>query len=132
MNAEERARKEFDAIVAAAFDRLPEWIRAKVRNVAVMVEDFVDQETVFDMGLESAMDLLGLYRGVPQTERTVAAGFELPDTITLYRMPILDEADDSGKTVEDVVYETLWHEIAHHFGLGEEDVEKREDEEFGG
>jgi predicted Zn-dependent protease with MMP-like domain len=124
--------KQFERIVASAFDRLPQWILAKVQNVAVMVEDFVDQETVNDMGLESSMDLLGLYRGVPRTERTVAAGFELPDTITLYRMPILEEADDSGKSVDDVVYETLWHEIAHHFGLGEDDVERREDEEFGG
>lgn len=122
---------DFEAIVAAAYDRLPGWIREKVKNVAVTVEDFVDAETVADMGLDDYMSLLGLYRGVPQTERSVAAGFELPDTIVLYRMPILEEALDSGKPVEDVVFETLWHEIAHHFGLGEEDVRKREEEEFG-
>ncbi|HEY9481157.1 MAG TPA: metallopeptidase family protein [Candidatus Paceibacterota bacterium] len=123
--------KEFEQTVAIAFDRLPQWIRDKVRNVAVMVEDYVEQKTIDEMLLDSSMDLLGLYRGVPRTERTVAAGFEMPDTITLYRMPILEEADDSGKSVEDVVYETLWHEIAHHFGLGEDDVQRREGEEFG-
>lgn len=128
---EERARKEFEEIVAKAYDRLPAWIKEKMKNVAITTEDFVDTETVYDMGLDSHMDLLGLYRGVPQTERTVAAGFELPDTITLYRLSILEEAGDSGKPIEDVVFETLWHEIAHHFGLTEEDVEKREKEEFG-
>ncbi len=123
--------KSFEAVVAAAYDRLPGWVRDKVKNVAVTVEDFVDYETAREMDLEDQMGLLGLYRGVPQTERTVMAGFELPDTIVLYRMPILEEALDSGKTVEDVAFETLWHEIAHHFGLTEEDVQRREREEFG-
>ncbi|HEU5114890.1 MAG TPA: metallopeptidase family protein [Candidatus Paceibacterota bacterium] len=123
--------KEFEAMVATAYDRLPEWIKKKMKNVAITVEDFVDTETVHEMGLESYMDLLGFYRGVPLTERTVGVGFEMPDTIVLYRMPILEESSESGKPVADIVYETLWHEIAHHFGLTEEDVRKREDEEFG-
>ncbi|MBX4209553.1 metallopeptidase family protein [Candidatus Parcubacteria bacterium] len=122
----------FEEIVARAYEKLPRWIKEKMKNVAVTVEDLVDSQTVADMNLDDHMDLLGLYKGVPQTERTVMAGFELPDTIVLYRMPILDEALDSGKPVEDVVFETLWHEIAHHFGLSEEDVQKRQNEEFGG
>ncbi|MBI5134209.1 MAG: metallopeptidase family protein [Candidatus Taylorbacteria bacterium] len=129
---EEKERKEFEQMVAFAYERLPQWIKAKMKNVAITVEDLVDTETVEEMGLDSHMDLLGLYRGVPQTERTVGAGFELPDTIVLYRLPILDEADVSGKPASEVVFETLWHEIAHHFGLTEEDVERREEEEFGG
>ncbi|HEU0080962.1 MAG TPA: metallopeptidase family protein [Candidatus Paceibacterota bacterium] len=123
---------EFEETVARAYDRLPEWIRARMKNVAITVEDLVDTQTVHEMELEDHMGLLGLYKGVPQTERTVQAGFELPDTIVLYRLPILEEALDTGKTVDDVVYETLWHEVAHHFGLGEEDVHRREGEEFGG
>lgn len=122
---------DFDTLVAQAFGRLPDWIQAKVKNVAIIVEDIVDTETVHDMNLDSHMDLLGLYKGVPLIERTVQAGFELPDTIVLYRLPIQDHALDTGKPVADVVFETLWHEIAHHFGLGEEDVQKRESEEFG-
>lgn len=118
-------------MAAVAYDRLPEWVRTRMKNVAITIEDFVDTDTVRDMGLEDHMGLLGLYKGVPQTERTIAAGFEMPDTIVLYRMPILEEASDSGKPIEDVLFETLWHEIAHHFGLTEEDVEKRESEEFG-
>lgn len=124
--------ENFERVAGEMYDKLPEWIRSRVKNVAIIIEDTVDTETVRDMELESHMDLLGLYRGVPQTERSVTAGFELPDTITLYRMPILEEAEISGKPVEDVIYETLWHEIAHHFGLGEDDVQRREQEEFGG
>lgn len=124
-------RKEFEQAVASAYDKLPERIKEKMRNVAITIEDVVDTETLHDMDLESHMDLLGLYRGVPLIERTVQAGFELPDTIVLYMLPILDEADISGKSPEKIIFETLWHEVAHHFGLSEEDVQKREREEFG-
>ncbi len=124
--------EEFDALVARGYERLPEWIKKKMKNVAITVEDLVDAETVRSMNLDSYMDLLGLYKGVPQIHRENAAGFEFPDTIVLYRLPILDEADISGKKAEDVIFETLWHEIAHHFGLTEDEVERREREEFGG
>ncbi len=121
----------FERVAGEMYDKLPGWIRSRVKNVAILIEDTVDTQTVDEMRLDSHMDLLGLYRGVPQTERSVAVGYELPDTITLYRIPILEEAEMSGKPVEEVIYETLWHEIAHHFGLSEEDVQKREQEEFG-
>ena len=124
-------RKEFEKAVAVAFDKLPEWIKAKMKNVAITIEDMVDTETAHEMNLDTQMDLLGLYRGVPQTGRENAAGISFPDNITLYILPILDEADIKGKTPEEVIFETLWHEVAHHFGLSEEDVEKREREEFG-
>jgi predicted Zn-dependent protease with MMP-like domain len=124
-------RKEFEQAVASAYEKLPEKIKEKMRNVAITIEETVDTETVQDMGLESHMDLLGLYKGIPLTERSVQAGFELPDTIVLYMLPILDESDISGKSPEIVIFETLWHEVAHHFGLSEEDVQKREKEEFG-
>lgn len=121
---------EFESIVAKAYDRLPAWVLAKMKNIAITVEDMVDQQTVLDMELESPMDLLGLYKGVPLIERTVQAGYEMPDTIVLYRLPIVEEALESGKSVDDVTFETLWHEVAHHFGLNEDEVQKREKEEF--
>ena len=124
-------REEFEKAIAVAYEKLPEWIKAKMKNVAITIEELVDAETVKEMNLDSHMDLLGLYRGVPPTERENSAGFSFPDTITLYMLPILDEADASGKIPEKVIFETLWHEIAHHFGLSEEDVERREKEEFG-
>lgn len=128
---DEKQKREFELVVAQAFDRLPQWIKDKVKNVAITTEDFVDTDTVAEMNLDSYMDLLGLYKGVPQTEREHGAGFAYPDTIVIYRMPVIEESLVSGKTVDEVVFETLWHEIAHHFGLTEADVERREQEEFG-
>jgi predicted Zn-dependent protease with MMP-like domain len=123
-------RKEFEKSIATAFDKLPDWIKDKMKNVAITIEDVVDPETMREMKLESDMELLGLYRGVPQIARENAAGISFPDNITLFMLPILDEANISGKSAEKIIFETLWHEIAHHFGLSEKDVERREREEF--
>ena len=128
MDGESLTPEAFDALIADAYERLPEWVREKVRNVAIIAEDVVDEETVLDMGLETNMDLLGLYRGVPLTERNHDAGLAFPDVISLYKLPMLEESDESGKPMKEVVFETLWHEIAHHFGLDEDAVQKREDE----
>ena len=124
-------RKEFEKAVAVAFEKLPDWIKERMKNVAITIEDVVDPETMREMKLDSNMDLLGLYRGVPQTARENAAGISFPDNVTLFMLPILDESNISGKSPEKIIFETLWHEIAHHFGLLEEDVERREREEFG-
>jgi predicted Zn-dependent protease with MMP-like domain len=121
----------FEETIGHAYDRLPEWVRTKVENVAIVADDVVSDEVVDDMGLASNLDLLGLYQGVPRIDRSVSEGFSLPDTIHIYRLPCELEAKESGKPLESVVYETLWHEIAHHFGLDEDAVEAREREEFG-
>lgn len=131
MSGDNHTQSEFEALIAEAYDRLPEWVREKVKNVALIAEDVVDEETMRDMGLETNMELLGLYRGVPLTERYHDAGMMFPDVISLYRLPIEEESAESGKPLREVVFETLWHEIAHHFGLDEDAVQRREEEEFG-
>lgn len=124
-------REEFETMTAEAFARLPEKHRALVENVAILVEDVVPEKTRRELHLASNRELLGLYTGVPRTERHNDAPFAFPDTITLYRFPIEEHALELGKTLSDVIYETLWHEIGHHFGLEEGEVRKREKEEFG-
>jgi predicted Zn-dependent protease with MMP-like domain len=111
--------KEFEKLVAAALDRVPERFVRQMKNVAVLVEEGEDN------GAE-----LGLYQGVPQTERGDAygMGMALPDTITLFMRPILREADESGLPVVQVIEETLWHEVGHYMGLDEEAVHRREEE----
>lgn len=123
--------QQFEKMVSEAFERLPEQFRALVRNVALLVEDVVPEETRRELHLSSDRELLGLYHGVPRTHRHNDAPFALPDTITLYRIPIEEHAQETGKTLPDVIYETLWHEIGHHFGLEEDEVRKREEERFG-
>lgn len=124
-------QEEFETMVQDAFARLPEKFRALVKNVAILTEDVVSEKTRRELHLASNKELLGLYTGVPRTERHNDAPFGFPDTITLYRLPIEEHARELGKAMPDVIYETLWHEIGHHFGLDEDGVQKREREEFG-
>jgi predicted Zn-dependent protease with MMP-like domain len=131
MSAGEMPMETFETMVAEAFARLPQWIREKAVNVALLVEEIPDRETVEELGLDSDTELLGLYKGVPRTERNNDAGYELPDTVTLYKLAIEAEAYAKGRLVGEIIYETLWHELGHHFGHDEEGIRKREEEEFG-
>lgn len=118
----------YDAFLEAALARLPAWALDKIANVAILVEDEADEATQEEMRLDSPLDLLGHYHGTPLTERSHDDPFRLPDRITLYRKPIEDESAVSGKSVEEIVYETLWHEVGHYLGLDEDEVMKREEE----
>lgn len=120
---------EFEKLVQEAFLRIPEKFRARMENVAVVTEEEPDRETLLAQGLTEPEDtLLGLYSGIPHTERGEGYGVvgTLPDKITIYRLPNELEAEESGKPLAQAVYETLWHEIAHHFGMDEAEVEEAE------
>jgi predicted Zn-dependent protease with MMP-like domain len=113
----------FEKIVEQVFLRLPEKFRDALENIAVFVEDYPTDEIVRSMHLPSRHHLLGLYQGVPLTKRGTWYGMSpvVPDKIFLYRCNILSlcgrEAD-----VEPKIYEVLVHEIAHYFGMDEEQV----------
>lgn len=121
-------RAEFEALVREGYARLPEWVRGKIKNAALLIENEPDEETRREEGLEPDETLLGLYRGIPQTARGVeyGVGATLPDTITLYQKPIVEAAEEEGIPVAQVVAETIWHEFAHHFGMDEQQVRTRE------
>jgi predicted Zn-dependent protease with MMP-like domain len=121
--------KEFEDLVLEEFEKLPEKFRQKVKNVALLVEEDPSEEIRKEEGLTDDETLLGLYQGIPATVRgdEYGVGPVLPDTITLFRNPILLEAEETGKSVRDVIFETIWHEVAHYFGMGEEEVRRRED-----
>lgn len=118
--------EEFERLVAdIGLSPVPERFRHRLANVAMLVEDDVSEETRARVGLTPGDTLLGLYQGVPHTERGSEYGFVLPDTITIYRLPSLEEAVATGLSVRAVVEETIWHEVAHHFGLDEDAVISR-------
>ncbi|TSC58017.1 MAG: hypothetical protein Greene041679_187 [Parcubacteria group bacterium Greene0416_79] len=145
-------RKEFEKLVVEGFALLPEKFRAKIRNVAFLVEDAPSEEVRREAGLSSGETLLGFYRGVPNPARgeEYGVGPTLPDAIIVYQKPIEDEARERiaeashnkplsviarsekaarepfRKAVREIVAETVWHEVGHYFGLDEEDIEARE------
>lgn len=129
---------EFRALVLSEWEAMPEKFKTQVRNVALLVEDEPGEEVRIREKLEEGETLLGLYQGVPSTERgsQYGVGETLPDTITLYRLPILEEAhmltDTDTNQLKDavrtVVRETIWHEVGHYFGFDEEPINKREHE----
>jgi predicted Zn-dependent protease with MMP-like domain len=108
---------------------LPGHVRALIGDVPIRVQDFADDATLADLGIDDPFDLSGLYQGVPIGHREqVAAPSGIPDMIHLYRRPILDEWCEVDVPLKDVVRTVLVHEIGHHLGLSDEDIERIEEE----
>lgn len=110
--------------VAKALDELPGEFRRKMENVEVIVEDFADHETLDSLGIESPWDLLGLYVGVPLPEQSVFSVTLLPERIYIYRRPILSAAGYGGESVVETIRDVVIHEIGHHFGFDDEELER--------
>jgi acetylglutamate kinase len=109
-----------------AFAAIPQELRELVRGAAILVEEVADEETAAEVGLESPWALTGLYRGTPMTEKSIHDSPMEPDTITLYREPILMEWIETGEDLFRLVRNVLIHEIAHHFGFSDEDIARLE------
>ncbi len=122
-------RDEFEKMAEEGFLRLPEWVQAKIKNVALLVENEPSEEVRKREGLGEDETLLGYYQGIPLSERgeMYGVGVTMPDTITLFIEPILEAADEDGRDVQEVIAETIWHEYAHHFGMDEDEVRAREE-----
>jgi predicted Zn-dependent protease with MMP-like domain len=121
-------RKQFEAVVERALRRLPRVFRERLANIAVVVEDWADDETLEEMGIEPPDTLYGLYRGVDLTQRDSSYGNVLPDTVTIYQGPIEEDCEDEEEMAE-VIRDTVVHEIGHYFGLDDETMHRIEDGE---
>ena len=111
-----------------ALSAIPEPLRGMVRGAAIVVEDAPDDETLAEMGLDSPWELTGLYRGTALTRKSVLDAPREPDMILLFREPILLEWIETGEDLFRLVRNVLLHEIGHHFGLSEADIERLERE----
>lgn len=106
--------ERFEALVAEALDAVPPELARLIDNVAVFVEDESPDDP----------DLLGIYEGIPHTERSdYGVGFVMPDRIVIYRLPICAMCDTEDEVVEEVLV-TVVHELAHHFGIDDEQLER--------
>ena len=117
---------EMEAIARSAMERLPEPFASHLRNVVLRVDDFADGETLAEFGMEDPFELTGLYSGRPLTEKSVEESGSLPDTVWLYRRPILDEWAEGGEDLEHLVTHVLIHEVGHHFGFSDADMDALE------
>jgi predicted Zn-dependent protease with MMP-like domain len=121
---------EFDKIVDRAVARIPWRFRRRMANIAVIVEPEPSNVQLRASGVEPGNTLLGLYRGRPLTERSVSDGFVMPDQIVIFQRPHEQLARDP-EHLEKLVEETVWHEVAHYFGMDEARVRRAEKRRVG-
>ncbi len=138
--------KEFEQLVADAYAAVPEKFRSKVKNVALLIEDVPSAEDLKANNVPEGETLLGLYKGIPNTERGegYGVGGTLPDTITIYMNPVIQAAaheagvgelmawgeeptEPMKKRIKAIIRDTIWHEIAHYFGMDEFEIGEREE-----
>jgi len=120
-----------EAIADAAYARLPARFRALTGDLLIRVEDFPTEEVLDSLGIESAFDLLGLYSGIDLARKSVSDVSSVPDMVFLYRRPILDYWAEHEDTLGAIITHVLVHEIGHHFGLSDADMERIEAEAVG-
>lgn len=117
-------KEEFEELVRQAVEKLPKKFKEKLDNVDLVIEAWPTPEKLREVGIPVSRTILGLYQGVPKTKRRTYFGV-LPDKITIFAGPIL-AVSSTPKEVKERVAQVVRHEIAHHFGLSEEEVQEAE------
>ena len=116
------SREQFERLVHKALSDIPPDIRLSIQNVDIVVDNVASMNQIAGTGIENEMELLGLYEGIPLTERY---GYDmvLPDKITLFQKPI-ESIYDNQEQITEEISKTLIHEIAHHFGLDDNHLDQ--------
>lgn len=126
IQADEPDSARFEQMAQEAFATIPAELRRFVEGIAFIVEEFPDDEILDEMEIDDPYDLLGLYQGISLDQESVGTVHHDVNRIFLYREPILDYCDETGETPEWVVRHVLIHEIGHHFGFSDEDMDRIE------
>ena len=116
----------FEELAQVAWARLPEAFRAPAGDLLIRVDDFATDEVLDALRIDDAFDLLGLYHGVSLDKKSLLDVPQQPDMVFLYRRPLLDEWANSDVTLGEVVTHVLVHEVGHHFGFSDADMERIE------
>jgi predicted Zn-dependent protease with MMP-like domain len=117
---------ELEVLAEEAFRRLPQKFRALCEGLVIRVEDFPTDEVLDHLGAQTEFDLLGLFQGVGLPFRSESAPAQMPNMIWLYRRPMLDYWAEHDESLGDIIIHVLVHEIGHHFGLSDDDMEALE------
>ena len=120
--------EELEALAETAFARLPQQFRALCEGVVIRVEDFPTDEVLDELGAQTEFDLLGLFQGLGLPFRSDSAPVQMPNMVWLYRRPILDYWAEHDESLGAIITHVLVHEIGHHFGLSDADMERIETE----
>jgi len=115
--------EELEVIADEAYRRLPPKFRSLCDGLLIRVEDFPTDEVLDDLQAQTEFDLLGLFQGVGLPFRSESAPVQMPNMIWLYRRPILDYWAEHEETLGTIITHVLVHEIGHHFGLSDDDME---------
>jgi predicted Zn-dependent protease with MMP-like domain len=118
--------EELEALATEAFRRLPPNFRAMCEGVIIRVDDFPTQDVVDDMRLQSEFDILGLFQGIGLPFQSETQPSQMPNMVWLYRRPILDYWAEHDETLGSIITHVLVHEIGHHFGMSDADMEALE------
>lgn len=112
---------DFEALVSDAIDHIPQQYQEKIQNVVFKVEDEPSEKQRKELGLRRCDALYGLYQGVPMTQRNGSVHSIVPDVITVFKFPMMQQFPDIEQ-LRRQIYETIWHEVAHYFGLNHRDI----------
>lgn len=118
--------EEFALLIGNAIDELPEKYMGDLRNVVITYADLPDENQQKKSKLKPGQALLGLYEGIPLTQRGNGFSGQLPDKITLFKLPLFYASSDDGDFKKRIKH-TLWHEVAHYFGLNHAEIHALED-----
>lgn len=118
--------KEFEAWVNAGFSAIPPLYMEKLDNVAIVIEDEPTPDQREKLRLRCNETLFGLYEGIPLTKRGSGYSLVVPDKITIFKLPIVSASGGNEERIKEHVRHTLWHEIAHYYGLNHDQIHKLE------
>ena len=122
-NAVAPSLDDIERLAIAAWNRLPDFVRNISGDIAIRIEDYATDEVLDELGIDDALDLMGLYQGVSVNRQSTADLPRTPDMVFLYRHAILDYWAETGdEPLGDLVTHVLVHEIGHHFGLSDDDM----------
>jgi predicted Zn-dependent protease with MMP-like domain len=115
--------EEFETMAEEAYRQLPEEFRSLCSDLVIRVAEYATDDILDDMGIENELDLMGLFQGVGLPFRSESVSGQMPNMVFLYRVPILLYWAEHDETIGSVVTHVLVHEIGHHFGMSDEDME---------
>ena len=118
-------KSEFEKLVQEGIQQIPKKFRNKLTNVVITIENSPSQTQLRKLNLPDNQLLFGLYQGIPQTKRGFNYNLVLPDKITIFQKPI-ESLSESSEEIRQIVRQTIWHEIAHHFGIDERRIREIE------